>query len=242
MAYGVRFRVGTFALRLTVLVFPRRRLPPPHSRDPLLRMGVRSHPHRLGWCSHRCRCWGFTGLRTPRRSHGRCPGRRLRQPRTGEKPATHRRGSLLTDDNIEAISALTSATHPAAGPVLRTGRGRTHRASGMSESGSYQVNQRLLGSEQSTLYISDRDNDQNMLGTYRQGESAQNICRPHWRAGLREEHRIRQQRGTRRRANRDSAPMRTNPKRRLASAPPRRLGLSKSVARMNLKPCVRSNR
>jgi ABC-type antimicrobial peptide transport system, ATPase component len=49
-------------------------------------------------------------------------------------------------------------------------------ASGMSESASYQVNQRLLGSEQSTLYISDRDNDQNMLGTYRQGESAQNVA------------------------------------------------------------------
>ncbi len=46
----------------------------------------------------------------------------------------------------------------------------------MSESASYQVNQRLLGSEQSTLYISDRDNDQNMLGTYRQGESAQNVA------------------------------------------------------------------
>lgn len=96
----------------------------------------------------------------------------------GEKPATHRRGSFLTDDSIEAISALTSRPLRTLllGLSFALGVGGLISASGMSESASYQVNQRLLGSEQSTLYISDRDNDQNMLGTYRQGESAQNVA------------------------------------------------------------------
>ena len=96
----------------------------------------------------------------------------------GEKPATHRRGSFLTDDSIEAISALTSRPLRTLllGLSFALGVGGLISASGMSESASYQVNQRLLGSEQSTLYISDRDNDQNMLGTYRRGESAQNVA------------------------------------------------------------------
>lgn len=96
----------------------------------------------------------------------------------GEKPATHRRGSFLTDDSIEAISALTSRPLRTLllGLSFALGVGGLISASGMSESASYQVNQRLLGSEQSTLYISDRDNDQNMLETYRQGESAQNVA------------------------------------------------------------------
>lgn len=96
----------------------------------------------------------------------------------GEKPATHRRGSFFTDDSIEAISALTSRPLRTLllGLSFALGVGGLISASGMSESASYQVNQRLLGSEQSTLYISDRDNDQNMLGTYRQGESAQNVA------------------------------------------------------------------
>ena len=96
----------------------------------------------------------------------------------GEKPATHRRGSFLTDDSIEAISALTSRPLRTLllGLSFALGVGGLISASGMSESASYQVNQRLLGSEQPTLYISDRDNDQNMLGTYRQGESAQNVA------------------------------------------------------------------
>ncbi len=96
----------------------------------------------------------------------------------GEKPATHRRGSFLADDSIEAISALTSRPLRTLllGLSFALGVGGLISASGMSESASYQVNQRLLGSEQSTLYISDRDNDQNMLGTYRQGESAQNVA------------------------------------------------------------------
>lgn len=96
----------------------------------------------------------------------------------GEKPAVHRRGSFLTDDSIEAISALTSRPLRTLllGLSFALGVGGLISASGMSESASYQVNQRLLGSEQSTLYISDRDNDQNMLGTYRQGESAQNVA------------------------------------------------------------------
>ena len=96
----------------------------------------------------------------------------------GEKPATHRRGSFLTDDSIEAISALTSRPLRTLllGLSFALGVGGLISASGMSESASYQVNQRLLGSEQSTLYVSDRDNDQNMLGTYRQGESAQNVA------------------------------------------------------------------
>ena len=96
----------------------------------------------------------------------------------GEKPATHRRGSFLTDDSIEAISALTSRPLRTLllGLSFALGVGGLISASGMSESASYQVNQRLLGSEQSTIYISDRDNDQNMLGTYRQGESAQNVA------------------------------------------------------------------
>ena len=96
----------------------------------------------------------------------------------GEKPTVHRRGSFLTDDSIEAISALTSRPLRTLllGLSFALGVGGLISASGMSESASYQVNQRLLGSEQSTLYISDRDNDQNMLGTYRQGESAQNVA------------------------------------------------------------------
>lgn len=96
----------------------------------------------------------------------------------GEKPATHRRGSFLTDDSIEAISALTSRPLRTLllGLSFALGVGGLISASGMSESASYQVNQRLLGSEQSTLYISDRDNDENVLGTYRQGESAQNVA------------------------------------------------------------------
>lgn len=96
----------------------------------------------------------------------------------GEKPAAHRRGSFLTDDSIEAISALTSRPLRTLllGLSFALGVGGLISASGMSESASYQVNQRLLGSEQSTLYISDRDNDQNKLGTYRQGESAQNVA------------------------------------------------------------------
>lgn len=96
----------------------------------------------------------------------------------GERPAAHRRGSFLTDDSIEAISALTSRPLRTLllGLSFALGVGGLISASGMSESASYQVNQRLLGSEQSTLYISDRDNDQNMLGTYRQGESAQNVA------------------------------------------------------------------
>ena len=96
----------------------------------------------------------------------------------GEKPAARRRGSFLTDDSIEAISALTSRPLRTLllGLSFALGVGGLISASGMSESASYQVNQRLLGSEQSTLYISDRDNDQNMLGTYRQGESAQNVA------------------------------------------------------------------
>lgn len=99
-------------------------------------------------------------------------------PAPGERPATHRRGSFLTDDSIEAISALTSRPLRTLllGLSFALGVGGLISASGMSESASYQVNQRLLGSEQSTLYISDRDNDQNMLGTYRQGESAQNVA------------------------------------------------------------------
>ena len=96
----------------------------------------------------------------------------------GEKPATHRRGSFLTDDSIEASSALTSRPLRTLllGLSFALGVGGLISASGMSESASYQVNQRLLGSEQSTLYISDRDNDENVLGTYRQGESAQNVA------------------------------------------------------------------
>ena len=96
----------------------------------------------------------------------------------GEKPASHRRGSFLTDDSIEAISALTSRPLRTLllGLSFALGVGGLISASGMSESASYQVNQRLLGSEQSTLYISDRDNDQNVLGTYQQGESAQNVA------------------------------------------------------------------
>ena len=96
----------------------------------------------------------------------------------GEKPTAHRRGSFFTDDSIEAISALTSRPLRTLllGLSFALGVGGLISASGMSESASYQVNQRLLGSEQSTLYISDRDNDQNMLGTYRQGESAQNVA------------------------------------------------------------------
>ena len=96
----------------------------------------------------------------------------------GEKPASHRRGSFLTDDSIEAISALTSRPLRTLllGLSFALGVGGLISASGMSESASYQVNQRLLGSEQSTLYISDRDNDENVLGTYRQGESAQNVA------------------------------------------------------------------
>ena len=96
----------------------------------------------------------------------------------GEKPASHRRGSFLTDDSIEAISALTSRPLRTLllGLSFALGVGGLISASGMSESASYQVNQRLLGSEQSMLYISDRDNDQNVLGTYRQGESAQNVA------------------------------------------------------------------
>lgn len=99
-------------------------------------------------------------------------------PVPGERPAAHRRGSFLTDDSIEAISALTSRPLRTLllGLSFALGVGGLISASGMSESASYQVNQRLLGSEQSTLYISDRDNDQNMLGTYRQGESAQNVA------------------------------------------------------------------
>ena len=49
-------------------------------------------------------------------------------------------------------------------------------ASGMSESASYQVNQRLLGSEQSTLYVSFKDAEENVLGNRREGESAQNVA------------------------------------------------------------------
>lgn len=96
----------------------------------------------------------------------------------GEKPASHRRGSFLTDDSIEAISALTSRPLRTLllGLSFALGVGGLISASGMSESASYQVNQRLLGSEQSTLYISDRDSDENVLGTYRQGESAQNVA------------------------------------------------------------------
>ena len=96
----------------------------------------------------------------------------------GEKPAAHRRGSFLTDDSIEAISALTSRPLRTLllGLSFALGVGGLISASGMSESASYQVNQRLLGSEQSTLYISDRDSDENVLGTYRQGESAQNVA------------------------------------------------------------------
>ena len=96
----------------------------------------------------------------------------------GEKPTAHRRGSFLTDDSIEAISALTSRPLRTLllGLSFALGVGGLISASGMSESASYQVNQRLLGSEQSTLYISDRDNDENVLGTYRQGESAQNVA------------------------------------------------------------------
>ena len=99
-------------------------------------------------------------------------------PAPGEKPATHRRGSFLTDDSIEAISALTSRPLRTLllGLSFALGVGGLISASGMSESASYQVNQRLLGSEQSTLYISDRDSDENVLGTYRQGESAQNVA------------------------------------------------------------------
>lgn len=96
----------------------------------------------------------------------------------GEKPASHRRGSFLTDDSIEAISALTSRPLRTLllGLSFALGVGGLISASGMSESASYQVNQRLLGSEQSTLYVSDRDNNENVLGTYRQGESAQNVA------------------------------------------------------------------
>ena len=96
----------------------------------------------------------------------------------GEKPSAHRRGSFLTDDSIEAISALTSRPLRTLllGLSFALGVGGLISASGMSESASYQVNQRLLGSEQSTLYISDRDSDENVLGTYRQGESAQNVA------------------------------------------------------------------
>ena len=80
----------------------------------------------------------------------------------GEKPASHRRGSFLTDDSIEAISALTSRPLRTLllGLSFALGVGGLISASGMSESAS---------------------------------------------------------------------PTRTNPKRRLASAPPRRPGLSKSV-------------
>lgn len=96
----------------------------------------------------------------------------------GEKPSAHRRGSFLTDDSIEAISALTSRPLRTLllGLSFALGVGGLISASGMSESASDQVNQRLLGSEQSTLYISDRDSDENVLGTYRQGESAQNVA------------------------------------------------------------------
>lgn len=46
----------------------------------------------------------------------------------GEKPASHRRGSFLTDDSIEAISALTSRPlRTLLLGLLRAGRGRTHQ-------------------------------------------------------------------------------------------------------------------
>ena len=64
----------------------------------------------------------------------------------GEKPAAHRRGSFLTDDSIEAISALTSRPLRTLllGLSFALGVGGLISASGMSESASYQVNQRLL--------------------------------------------------------------------------------------------------
>ena len=88
------------------------------------------------------------------------------------------RGSFLADDNIEAVSALTSRPLRTLllGLSFALGVGGLVSASGMSESASYQVNQRLLGSEQSTLYVSFKDAEENVLGNRREGESAQNVA------------------------------------------------------------------
>ena len=71
---------------------------------------------------------------------------------------------------------LTTATHPATGLSFALGVGGTHQRLRHERIRQYQVNQRLLGPEQSTLYISDRDNDQNVLGTYRQGRIRENVA------------------------------------------------------------------
>ena len=59
----------------------------------------------------------------------------------GEKPASHRRGSFLTDDSIEAISALTSRPLRTLllGLSFALGVGGLISASGMSESASYRI-------------------------------------------------------------------------------------------------------
>ena len=148
----------------------------------------------------------------------------------GEKPTAHRRGSFLTDDSIEAISALTSRPLRTLllGLSFALGVGGLISASGMSESASYQVNQRLLGS--------------NPRSTSATGTMTKTCSEPTGRANPRRTLPTALARWTTLRTPGSSvawrpptcespvsAPTRTNPKRRLASAPPRRPGSSKSV-------------
>ena len=92
----------------------------------------------------------------------------------------HEKASFLQDDSVEALSALTSRPLRTLllGLSFALGVGGLVSASSMSESANYQVNQRLLGSEQSTLTVAYKGGDTSqMLSTEREGESATDIMR-----------------------------------------------------------------
>ncbi|MDO5750809.1 MAG: ATP-binding cassette domain-containing protein [Rothia sp. (in: high G+C Gram-positive bacteria)] len=92
----------------------------------------------------------------------------------------HEKASFFQDDSVEALSALTSRPLRTLllGLSFALGVGGLVSASSMSESANYQVNQRLLGSEQSTLTIGYKGGEPSqMLSTEREGESATDIMR-----------------------------------------------------------------
>lgn len=184
-------------------------------RDSALRWAAtRAEPCRFGYGAGCRGCAGCSGH--PCRSHCDAP------------LASHRGEARLppsrsfTDDSIEAISALTS--RPLRTPLLASSFALSGRdSSALWHERIRQVNQRLLGPEITTLYISDRDNDQNVLmEPTGRGESAQNAA-DRISADYVKNTGFAVTRGTRRRANHPIQPLtrRTNPNGDWPSLPPK---------------------
>lgn len=98
-------------------------------------------------------------------------------PGVSSPPTTTPSRPLLSDDLIESISAILARPIRSALLALSfaLGVGGLIAALGLSASAAYQVNQRILGSEQQSVHATVH-NDANVLSNYRVGESAQDYA------------------------------------------------------------------